>query len=220
MSVTKRRKPLGWDIVLTLLTAVTLMLFGVLCLWGMFHYKFNSGEATWSIAAYQQMMNKLSAPLVIALILWLVLCIPKRIFTRKVLIAYSAAILVGAVAAALLADFTAALGYPLLLSALLQTVILVLVIAGARLHFSRHGTAVRIGSSLIHLGFVLFCIDLVLLRGSPWHLPLFWVGTVFMTAGCLLTFYFPRMKKKSSPSTGGGNGGEIPSGADDLPDTP
>ena len=197
-----RRKPLGWDIILTILTALTLMAFGVLCLFGMFHYKFHSTGASWSVAGYQQMMNRMATPLVLLLILWLVLCIPKRLFSRKVLYGYSAAILAAAVVAWALSGFVAALGLALVLSSILQTVILGLVLAGARLRFSRHGLPVRIGSSLIHLGFVLLCVDLVLLQGSPWHIPLFWVGTIFMTAGCTITFYFPRWKRGAGQGQG------------------
>jgi len=189
------RQPLGWDIILTLLTSLTLMLYGVLCLYGMFFYKVNSPLPGWSIAAYQQMMNRLATPLVLLLILWLVLCIPKRLFSRKVLYGYSAAILAAAAVAWGVSDFVTALGLALVLSSILQTVILVLVLAGARLRFSRRGLPVRIGSSLIHLGFVLLCVDLVLLQGSPWHIPLFWVGTIFMTLGSIITFYFPRWKR-------------------------
>jgi hypothetical protein len=197
-------KPLGWDIILTILTALTLMAFGVLCLFGMFHYKFHSTDSSWSIAAYQQMMNRLATPLVLLLILWLVLCIPKRLFSRKVLYGYSAAILAAAAVAWGLSGFVTALGLALVLSSLLQTVILVLVIAGARLRFSRRGLPVRIGSSLIHLGFVLLCVDLVLLQGSPWHIPLFWVGTIFMTVGSIITFYFPRWKREVGQGQGPG----------------
>lgn len=194
----KPKKPLGWDIVLTILTALTLMAFGVLCLFGMFHFKFHSTGPSWSVAAYQQMMNRLATPLVLLLILWLVLCIPKRLFSRRVLYGYSGAILAAAAVAWAVSGFVAALGLALVLSSILQTVILALVLTGARLRFSRHGLPVRIGSSLIHLGFVILCVDLVLLKGSPWHIPLFWVGTIFMTVGCLMTFYFPRWRRSQA----------------------
>lgn len=188
------RRPLGWDITLTLLTSVTLAAFGILCLFGMFHYKYASTGPSWSIAAYQMMMNRLAAPLTILLILWLVLCIPKRLFSRKALAAYSAAVVGLSVAAYPLLGLAAALSIALLLSSALQMLILLLVVLGANLRFSRRGLAVRLGSSLIHLGFVLFVLDLVMLRESAWHIPLFWVGTVLMTGGCALTFYFPRIR--------------------------
>jgi len=82
-----------------------------------------------------------------------------------------------------------ALGLVLGLSALLQALILALVLGGARLRFAGRGIALRSGSSLLHLGIVLFTFDLVALQGSPWHIPLFWLATGLLTAGCLLTFY-------------------------------
>lgn len=188
------KRPLGWDITLTLLTSLTLAAFGILCLFGMFHYKYASPSPSWSVTAYQMMMNRLAAPLTILLILWLVLCIPKRLFSRKTLFGYSAAVVGVSLAAYPLLGLAAALSIALLLSSALQTIILLLVVFGASLKFSRRGLAVRIGSSLIHLGFVLFILDLTMLQGSPWHLPLFWVGTVLMTGGCVLTFYFPRIR--------------------------
>jgi hypothetical protein len=190
----RRRQPLGWDIILTLLTSLTLMLYGVLCLYGMFYYKINSPVPGWSVPAYQRMMNGLATPLTILLILWLVLCIPKRLFSRRVLFGYSAAIVAAAAVAYAVGGIVPALALALFLSALLQTLILILVLTGASLRFSRRGLAVRVGSSLIHLGFVLFIIDLVLWRGTSWHIPVFWVCTVFMTGGCLLCFYFPRLR--------------------------
>ena len=192
--VKKKRPPLGWDIVLTLLTSLTLMFFGILCLYGMFYYKSGSTEQGWSVTAYQGMMNRLAAPIVIALIIWLVLCIPKRLFSKKVLFAYSAAVVAAACVAAIVGGIVPALAFALVLSSILQAVILVLVFTGARLRFTRRGVAVRIGSSFIHLGFVLLILDIIILQGSPWHLPLFWVCTVLMTGGCAMTFYFPRLR--------------------------
>ncbi len=187
-------RPLGWDITLALITSLTLMGFGVLCLFGMFYYKFGSTSPGWSVVAYQQMMNRLAAPLTILLILWLVLCVPKRLFSRQTLLFYSAAVVGASLLVTVIWGIIPALAVALLLSGILQAVILLLVFTGARLRFSRRGLAVKIGSSLIHLGFVLFTFDLVALQGSPWHIPLFWAATVFMTGGCALTFYFPRLR--------------------------
>jgi len=192
--IERRARPLGWDIVLALLTAFTLMAFGVLCLFGMFYYKFQSVKPGWSVTSYQGMMNTLAAPLTILLILWLVLCIPKRLLARRALIFYSAAVVAVAAAAGLARGIIPALGVSLFLSGVLQALILVLVFTGARLRFSRRGLAVKVGSSLIHLGFVLLTLDLVAFQGSPLHIPIFWASTVFMTGGCALTFYFPRRR--------------------------
>jgi len=188
------RRAVGWDLALVLLTAATLAAFGALALWGMFHYKSHATRPDWSVPAFQEMMNRLATPLVVLLILWLVLCIPKRLFSKRVLLAYSAGMLTLGLAALPYGGARFALGLVLGLSALLQTAILALVLAGARLRFAGRGLALRAGSSLLHLGIVLFTLDLVALQGSPWHIPLFWVATGLLTAGCGLTFYLAKQR--------------------------
>jgi hypothetical protein len=190
----RTRRPFGWDLALVLLTAVTLAAFGALALWGMFYYKSHAAQPGWSVPAFQEMMNRLAAPLVVLLIIWLVLCIPKRLFSKRVLLGYSAGMLALGLAALPYGGARFALGLVLALSALLQTAILALVLAGARLRFAGHGLTLRAGSSLLHLGIVLFTLDLVALQGSPWHIPLFWVATGLLTAGCVLTFYLAKQR--------------------------
>jgi len=190
----RTRRAIGWDLALVLLTAATLAAFGALALWGMFYYKSHAVRPDWSVPVFQEMMNRLATPLVVLLILWLVLCIPKRLFSRRVLLGYSAGMLVLGLAALPYDGARFALGLVLGLSSLLQTAILVLVLAGARLRFSGRGLALRAGSSLLHLGTVLFTFDLVALQGSPWHIPLFWVATGLLTAGCILTFYVAKQR--------------------------
>ncbi len=183
------RRAIGWDLALVLLTAVTLAAFGALALWGMFYYKSHAVRPGWSVPEFQEMMNRLAAPLVVLLIVWLVLCIPKRLLSQRALLGYSGGMLALGFAALPFGGVRFSLGFLLGLSALLQAAILGLVLAGARLRFSGRGIALRSGSSLLHLGIVLFTLDLVALQGSPWHIPLFWVATCLLTAGCLLTFY-------------------------------
>jgi hypothetical protein len=188
------RRAIGWDLALVLLTAGTLAAFGVLALWGMFRYKSHAALPGWNVVAYQELMNRLAAPFVLLLILWLVLCIPKRVFSRRALLAYSAAIVAVGAAALPFGGLRFALGVVLGLSAALQAVILALVLSGRRLHFAGQGLALRAGSSLAHLGLVLFTLDLVSLQGSPWHIPLFWFATALLTVGSTLTFYVARRR--------------------------
>ena len=72
----------------------------------------------------------------------------------------------------------------------LQATVLVLAVAGSKqLHFEKKGYWLRVGSSLIHLGLILFILDLFLYRMRPLHLVLFWVTTVATTTGMGLCFY-------------------------------
>ena len=143
---------------------------------------------------FKEMMNRLATPFVVLLIVWLVLCIPKRLLSRRALLGYSAAIIAAGVAALPYGGVRFALGLVLGLSDLLQALIFALVLAGARLRFTGSGVALRAGSSLLHLGIVFFTFDLVALQGSPWHIPLFWVATGLLTAGCVLTFYVAKQR--------------------------
>ncbi|MDX1776837.1 MAG: hypothetical protein R3297_09665, partial [Desulfobulbales bacterium] len=48
---------------------------------------------------------------------------------------------------------------------------------------------VRLGSSLIHLGLILFILDLLLYERKNLHLFLFWITTGASVAGMLFCFY-------------------------------
>ena len=75
-------------------------------------------------------------------------------------------------------------------SLVLQIVVLVLAISGSqRLHFEKSGYWVRVGSSLIHLGLILFVLDLLLYKHHSLHLILFWITTGSTVLGMLFCFY-------------------------------
>ena len=72
----------------------------------------------------------------------------------------------------------------------LQLVVLGMAVAGSHhLHFEKSGYWVRVGSSLIHLGFILFVLDLLLYKHLTLHLVLFWVTTGSSVLGMLFCFY-------------------------------
>jgi hypothetical protein len=71
-----------------------------------------------------------------------------------------------------------------------QSVVLGLALAGSRnLHFEKKGYWVRVGSSLIHLGLILFVFDLFFYERKTLHLFLFWITTGAMVMGMLFCFY-------------------------------
>ena len=189
------RRAVGWDLALVLLTALTLAAFGALALWGMFYYKSHAAQPDWSVPAFQEMMNRLASPLVVLLIVWLVLCIPKRLFSRRVLLGYSAGMLALGLAALPYGGVRFALGLVLGLSAAAAD-----GDPRARARRARACASPATGSRCARgprcctSGTVLFTLDLVALQGSPWHIPLFWVATALLTAGCVLTFYVAKQR--------------------------
>ena len=57
------------------------------------------------------------------------------------------------------------------------------------LHFEKSGYWVRVGSTLVHLGLILFVLDLLLYNHLQLHLFLFWVTTGSTVLGMLFCFY-------------------------------
>jgi hypothetical protein len=82
------------------------------------------------------------------------------------------------------------LGVYLLAAGAFQLVVLVLTMAGsARLEYLTQGHLVRIGSGLLHLGFIVFAYVVVSLQESPWMLPVFWASAGLLTVGSAMSFY-------------------------------
>jgi hypothetical protein len=100
--------------------------------------------------------------------------------------------------------------FVLLISLWLQAVVMVLAAAGSqRLRFARKGYWLRLGSSCVHLGLILFVLDLFLYRHLDLHLWLFWLTTAATMIGMLLCFFSTGMARlfRSQPA-----GGRTPSG--------
>jgi len=65
-----------------------------------------------------------------------------------------------------------------------------MVLGGSKnLNFHKKGYWVRLGSSLIHMGLILFVLDLFLYEQKTLHLFLFWLTTGSSVAGMLFCFY-------------------------------
>ena len=93
-------------------------------------------------------------------------------------------------------DNITALTVILFISLALQLVVFILVLFGLKLHFEKEGYWTRVGSSLIHLGFILFVLDFIFLNSLEIHLAIFWTSAISISLGCIFTFYSPGFKKK------------------------
>jgi hypothetical protein len=84
----------------------------------------------------------------------------------------------------------AGLFFMLAASLALQTVVFLMALAGSKsLHFHKKGYWVRLGSSLIHLGLIIFILDLFFYEYKTLHLVLFWVTTGTSILGMVFCFY-------------------------------
>ena len=186
------KKPGSLDYYLILATVGVLFAISVICVYGMFYFKFASIQQLPAPEkmAYMNQMNTVIAPFIIGLILLLGICVPKRLLPASWL--NGVAVVLGVVCTVVSVWQGVKIGLIVVLTAslLLQLVVLGMAVAGSTyLHFEKSGYWVRVGSSLIHLGFILFVLDLLLYKHLTLHLFLFWITTGSSVLGMLFCFY-------------------------------
>ncbi|MDH5298566.1 MAG: hypothetical protein OEV91_06065 [Desulfobulbaceae bacterium] len=197
----------SYDYYLILATVAVLFAFSSLCIYAMFAFKLAQVQnlAPSLKFAYMERMNRLAAPLVMALITILGICIPKRLLPTHRLNRFAALLLATAAGVGLLAGARGALLLILCASLILQLIVLGLAMAGSeRVHFERSGYWLRLGSTLMHLGLILFVLDLFFFRLPTLHLALFWTTTVATVLGMTFCFYaqpLATMLRRKPPET-------------------
>jgi hypothetical protein len=181
----------NYDFILILATVVILFLISLLCIGGMFYFKWaelqNVAPAIKMV--FQEQMNSLLAPFLVALLLTLGLCIPKRLLPSRWLYAFIILLGLTGLGATLVWGWREALLWMLVISAALQAIVLILVVLGRRLKFLCEGYWNRLGSSLVHLGLILFCLDFFFLSHRDLHFVIFWILAICIFIGMIVTFY-------------------------------
>jgi len=182
----------SYDFYLILATTVVLALISLICVWAMFYFKMAGIHllAAAGKAAWQERMNTIISPFIVALLVLLGICVPKRLLPVRWLNRFAVVLLIAALAVGWW--FGVRVGLLVILGAalLLQSAVLVLALAGQDfLSFVKKGYWVRVGSSLVHLGLVLFVLDLYFHRMPTLHLLLFWVTTATTVSGMICCFY-------------------------------
>jgi hypothetical protein len=182
----------SYDFYLVVATVLVLFAISLISIYGMFYFKYAQIQemAPALKFTYMDRMNSVVAPFIIILILLLGICVPKRLLPTAWLNRI-AVLLVGiTIMTALLAGIKTSLLVILVVSLSLQSAVLVLALFNSRnLNFHKKGYWVRLGSSLVHLGFILLVLDLLLYRYQTLHLFLFWVTTGASVSGMFCCFY-------------------------------
>ena len=182
----------SYDFYLILATTLVLFAISLICIYSMFYFKFaqvQQMDLPLKIA-YMNRMNEVVAPFLICLILLLGICVPKRLLSTIWLNRITAILLACVVPIGFFAGVKAGLFFILATSLLLQIIVLLMALAGSRsLHFHKKGYWVRLGSSLIHLGLIIFILDLFFYANKTLHLMLFWVTTSATILGMVFCFY-------------------------------
>lgn len=195
----------AYDYYLILATTVVLFLISAICVYGMFYFKLaevNQMPAAEKIG-YMNTMNRVLAPLLIFLIVLLGVCVPKRLLPTGWLNSWSVLLVLSAAVAGAFAGVEVSLVLVLAVSLVLQLVVLVMACAGStELTFEKKGYWVRVGSSLLHLGLIVFLLDFFFYRYLTLHLVLFWITTVSLLLGMVFCFYaesLSRLVQRKNP---------------------
>jgi len=188
---TAKRKG-SYDFYLILATTAVLFIISAISIYGMFYFKLAAVHQMADAVklAYMERMNNIVSPFLIMLILLLSICVPKRLLPTAWLNRFAVVLLVAAAVTSLALGIKAGLVLVLTAALILQVAVLSMALTGsAVLNFEKKGYWVRVGSCLVHLGLILFILDLLLHRHQPLHLALFWVTTGATVIGMLCCFY-------------------------------
>lgn len=184
-----------YDFVLVLLTVVLLVVIGGLVLAGaLYSASLSFSNPDWvQTSQYERyiiQMNSYLLPTVVGLVIVLVLCIPKRVIPRVILLQLSGALVFVGLMLSAIWGAPIGLGFLLGVAGVIQLVTMVsLFRRRSGLFFERDGFWLKIGSTLLHLGLVVFLFDFVLLAKSGLHLVIFWPAAFLITLGLTLVFY-------------------------------
>ena len=182
----------SYDFYLILATTIVLFAICLISIYGMFYFKFAQIHQMAPAVKifYMNRMNTIIAPFVVCLILLLGICVPKRLLPTSWLNRVTLLLLAGAILTWLGWGGRASLFFILAASFILQAAVFLLAVSGSKnLHFHKKGYWVRLGSSLIHMGLILFVLDLLLYEKKTLHLFLFWITTGTSVLGMIFSFY-------------------------------
>lgn len=185
-------KKISYDYWLILATVAVLFVISAISVFAMFYFKWAQVQnmAPALKIAYMDRMNTVVAPFIAALILLVGVCVPKRLLPVEWLNRFAVGLLAGFLGLSLWRGAQFGLLAVLIAAGTLQAAVLALAVSGsARLHFTRSGYWLRVGSSLIHLGLILFVLDLFLHRQRAIHLALFWLTTLTTVTGMAFCFW-------------------------------
>ena len=185
-----------WDFWLTIVAVAVLALLGVQSFVGTGYVwwaerSIPEWEAGPGYAAYVALMNQIATPLILILVVVMGLCVPKRLFSRRVLITVSLVMVaVGIGAWVFTGSLSTGLAIYLALAGIIQVAVVVMTVTGVRgPSYLTEGRLTKTGSGLLHLGFILFGIVVVALQTSTWMLPVFSACALLSIAGTALSFY-------------------------------
>jgi hypothetical protein len=189
-----------WDFALTVATVILLGSLGVQSFVGTLWVWFETTRIPgWDqgpgYAVYVDRMNAIAAPQIVLLVVVMGLCVPKRLFARRLLMIVSAAMVaIGIVAGIALDSLAGGLTVYLALAAVIQVAVVAMTMAGVRgPSYLTQGRLTKTGSGLLHLGFAVFAIVVVALQKSPYMVWVFSLSALLVGVGTTMSFYAEKL---------------------------
>ncbi len=181
-------KKISYDFVLTMSAVVLMFLLSLLCIGSMFYFKWAALQSVPVDVkiAFQEQMNRLAAPLIAGIVLILGICVPNRFLPTRWLNRVTGILGFAAATVWLIEGWRMALLFILGAAALLQLLTLLLALSGQKLNFRCEGYWAKIGSCLVHLGLILFCLCVLLLGLTGFSSGLFWTSSGLTMSGLVL----------------------------------
>lgn len=184
----------NYDYYLIIMTVIILFAIGLISLYGITYYNYLAVNPEWTrtdqYSQFIEDMNSYLYPLLVLLLISLGLCIPKRLFEQNILIKFSAMSLLFTVILTIELGIETGLGFLLAIMIGLQIIVLILTFKKSIvIRFEKEGYFTRLGSSILHLGLIILIFNFVTLRENPFHISIFWIGMLLVTAGNILSFY-------------------------------
>ncbi len=185
-----KRPRLSYDFVLTLAAVGLMFLLSLLCLASTFYFKWAGLGHVPPVEkqGFEDLFNRLAAPLLAGLLLILAVCVPKRIFDPRGLNRLALGLGVLFLGGWLYGDWRLALLLVMIPTAILQFFTLLFLLTGRKLKFHCEGFWAQLGSSLVHLGLILFVLTILLLAYTGFLAPLFWTAALLITLGLLFSW--------------------------------
>lgn len=182
-----------WDSWLLILTFISLLSLGLVSLLGtVFSWWKNltqpGWQETWFYSYYLDSMNSYALPLALVLAILTTFCLPKRLINQKNLAYW---LMVTVFCSLVVSVFYSWKGFLVVFfgSSLLASVLTIyfFLVRPEQLKFQKEGKISRLGSLLLHSGYLIFLANVAIFYNSPTPLKLFWVAFTLIISGNLLT---------------------------------
>jgi len=185
----------NFGFILILITVTLLLLLCILLLVGFFYaWDQTATDFRWRMttvfSSYVYFMNIGMLSFMLALVAIVGLCIPRRLFRNVALLKFMALASLVSLGIGIGLGYEAGIISFLSITLLIQIVSMLLTMVGDKSFGPRtQAFFLKIGSTAMHLGLLLFLADMAFFIESPSHMNIFWLSLTFILGGMSTCLY-------------------------------